>query len=405
MKRMCFGTFATILSRCKASVTNQKDLIGSMLLSVNSDYDITYDDGATSALTTGRKNVSDNIRYYLDDVVPKDLAETFKSDITPKLDYNKRANIILAVKDVLAADSEIADTTPVELVNGFSKSDIILRSEFVFEEFVVGVFLYVLKYTKNDKQEKNVKEISDAYVKSFDGRRNEISFVDSYSLKNSDEIKTIAADAHIMELMAEQAGMCPHCGRPIHNNTSTIIRIDKCADMLLCVECAALAQNSDNLLSELAEKKSACQEQFGARDAISMNKLSDDIRELLQIISYGEPLTQSDLHMSPLKVKRKVTEKQLRRKILNNVVDGMYEMVNEVIEDLAAQNKINVKNFRKSIRRMYEDASDQADDQSTIFNELVHYLYARSGMKYYEACEILVSYFVQSCEVFNEITE
>ena len=97
MKRMCFGTFATIFSRCKASVTNQKDLIGSMLLSVNPDYDITYDDGATSALATGRKNVSDNILLYLDDVEPKELAEAFKSSITPKLDYNKRANIILAI--------------------------------------------------------------------------------------------------------------------------------------------------------------------------------------------------------------------------------------------------------------------------------------------------------------------
>ena len=83
----------------------------------------------------------------------------------------------------------------------------------------------------------------------------------------------------------------------------------------------------------------------------------------------------------------------------------MYEMVNEAIEELAAQNKINVKNFRKTIRRMFEDASDQTDNQSTIFNELVKYLYARAGMKHFEACEILISYFVQSCEVFNEITE
>ena len=405
MKRMCFGTFATIFSRCKASVTNQKDLIGSMLLSVNPDYDITYDDGATSALATGRKNVSDNILLYLDDVEPKELAEAFKSSITPKLDYNKRANIILAIKDVLAADSEIADTTPVELVNGFSKSDVILRSEFVFEEFVVGVFLYVLKYTKNDKQEKNVKEISDAYVKSFDGRRSEISFIDSYSLRNGDEIKTIAADAHVMDLMAEQRGRCPNCGKTIQSATSTIVKIDKSADMLLCVECAALAQNSDELRAELAEKKSSSREQYNARDAIAMNKLSDDVRELLQVISVGEPLSQSALRMSPLKVERKVTEKQLRRKILNNVVDGMYEMVNEAIEELAAQNKINVKNFRKTIRRMFEDASDQTDNQSTIFNELVKYLYARAGMKHFEACEILISYFVQSCEVFNEITE
>lgn len=405
MKTMCFGTFATILSRCKASTVTQKDLIGSMLLSINPEYDITTDDGTVSAIVTGRKNVSEYITCYLDDIDSKELAGAFETDITPKLDYNKRTNIILAIKDVLAADAEISDTTPVEIINKFSKADILLRSEFVFEEFIAGVFLYVLKYTKNNGREKNVKEVSDAYVKSFDGRRNEISFIDSYSLKNNDEIKTIAADAHVMELMAEQAGMCPHCGRTIHNNTSTIIKIDKSTDMLLCVECAALAQNSEKLLAELAEKKSASQEQFGARDAISMNKLSDDIRELLQIISSGEPLTQSDLRMSPLKVERKVTGKQLRRKILNNVVDGMYEMVNEAIEDLAAQNKINVKFFRKSIRRMYEDANDQTEDQSKIFNELVHYLYAKSGMKYYEACEILISYFVQSCEVFNEITE
>ena len=175
--------------------------------------------------------------------------------------------------------------------------------------------------------------------------------------------------------------------------------------MLLCVECAALAQNSDELRAELAEKKSSSREQYNARDAIAMNKLSDDVRELLQVISVGEPLSQSALRMSPLKVERKVTEKQLRRKILNNVVDGMYEMVNEAIEELAAQNKINVKNFRKTIRRMFEDASDQTDNQSTIFNELVKYLYARAGMKHFEACEILISYFVQSCEVFNEITE
>lgn len=405
MKKMCFGTFATILSRCKAPVTNQKDLIGSMLLLINSEYDITTDDGTVSAIVTGRKNVTDYILLYVDDKKPKDLAEAFKSDITPKLDYNKRANIILAVKDVLAADSEIADATPVELVNGFSKSDVILRSEFVFEDFIVGLFLYVLKYTKNDKQEKNVKEISDAYVKGFDGRRSEISFVDSYSLKNSDEIKTIAVDAHVMELMAEQGGRCLNCGKTIQSATSTIVRIDKSADMLLCVECAALAQGSEELRSELAEKKSVSQEQYSARDAIAANKLSDDIRELLQIISAGEPISQSDLRMSPLKVERKVTEKQLRRKILNNVVDGMYEMVNEAIEELAAQNKINVKTFRRSIRRMFEDANDKTDDQSTIFNELVGYLYARAGMKHFEACEILISYFVQSCEVFNEITE
>ena len=405
MKKMCFGTFATILTCSKAVNVTQKKLIGSMLLFINPNYDIMDDDAGVSALVTGRKNVSDYIRVYLDDVDTKELVSNFKKDITPKLDSNKRANIILAIKDVLVSDLEIDENTPVELVNHFSKSDVLLRNDFVFEEFIVGIFLYVLKYTRNDKQERNVKEISDAYVKSFDRQRSEISFVDSYGLKNTDEIKTIAANAHIIDLMAEQNGRCLNCGKIIQSATSTTLEIGKNTDVLLCVKCAAIAQNSDDLRAELAEKKFVSQERYSVRDAITMNKLSDDVRELLQIISVGEPFSQSVLRMSPLKIERKVMEKQLQRKILNNVVDGMYEMVNDAIEELAAQDKLNVKNFRRSIRRMFEDASDQTDNQSTIFSELVNYLYVRAGMKHFEACEILISYFVQSCEVFNEITE
>ena len=106
--------------------------------------------------------------------------------------------------------------------------------------------------------------------------------------------------------------------------------------------------------------------------------------------------------MVPLKVEQKITDSLLLRKVRSNVVDGMYEMVNEAIEQLAAENKLNVKKFRKSIKRMYEDAEDASKSQSDIFNFLVLYLFERTGLKYREACEILISYFVQSCEVFHE---
>jgi len=404
MKKLCFGPYASVLVRCMAPTTTQKQLVGTMLLSVNSLYDICDDDAAVSSLVLGRKNLSNNIIVYAKEAAPSEVAAAFRTTILPLLDMNKCGNIVLALRTILAEDTEIPDDTKIELVNGLTKSDICTRDSFVLHELLAGMFLYTAIYTGNNKREKEVREITDAFIRSFDKRRNEVSFIPSYSLKNDEEIATVAADAKVMVLMAECSGTCPRCGKILTCDNSTVMDFNSGENMLLCLECAGKVQSSVEEKAEMIRRKERMQEHYDTRDAISANRLSGEIKELLALISKGEPLTESALRMIPLKVEQKISEKQLLRKILNNVVDGMYEMVNDAIEQLAAENKINVKEFRRSIKRMFEDAEDTAHSQSDIFNELVQYLYARSGMKYYEACEILISYFVQSCEVFHEIT-
>ena len=95
----------------------------------------------------------------------------------------------------------------------------------------------------------------------------------------------------------------------------------------------------------------------------------------------------------------------MRRKIRGFLSDGMYDAVNSSIENLAAENRMNVRTLSTSIRRIFEDANDTTDNQSEIFSALTNRLVAKTGQKYLEACELLVSYFVQKCEVFNEIAE
>ena len=53
MKRLCFGTFATVLKNCMAKRVTQKKLCGAMLLSIAPTYDISGDDGAVSDLILG----------------------------------------------------------------------------------------------------------------------------------------------------------------------------------------------------------------------------------------------------------------------------------------------------------------------------------------------------------------
>ena len=85
MKKMCFGSFATVLSKCRAPSVTQKEFIGRMLLVVNPRYDITTDDVAVSALVRGKNNLSDDVTLYLDGL-PASFPNIFAETVVPMLD-------------------------------------------------------------------------------------------------------------------------------------------------------------------------------------------------------------------------------------------------------------------------------------------------------------------------------
>ena len=83
----------------------------------------------------------------------------------------------------------------------------------------------------------------------------------------------------------------------------------------------------------------------------------------------------------------------------------MYDGVNACIEQLAAENRLNVLKLSKTVRRMFEDAAEEGGSQEDIFRAIAEGIHRQSGKVSISACELLVSYFVQRCEVFDEIAE
>ena len=77
--------------------------------------------------------------------------------------------------------------------------------------------------------------------------------------------------------------------------------------------------------------------------------------------------------------------------------------MNTCIAQLAAENRLNVLKLSKCVRRMFEDASEENDSQEEIFYAIADSIYRQSRQVSRSAAELLVSYFVQRCEVFNEI--
>ncbi|WDU83579.1 ABC-three component system protein [Caloramator sp. Dgby_cultured_2] len=141
-----------------------------------------------------------------------------------------------------------------------------------------------------------------------------------------------------------------------------------------------------------------------ARDATSRHEIEKQIEQILREVDLMDVTADTQLKMEPIKVENKITEKRLKERVLFDV-RRFYEGVNDTLDRLAGENKLNVDRFAKSIKRMYEDASESQISQSAIYNLLVETLFEKTGRKYREACEIIISYFVQRCEVFDEITK
>lgn len=412
MKKLCFGTFATILKICSAKRISQKLLCGTMLLSIAPTYDIRGEDGTVSDLILGKKNLSPNITDKAPTVDPRAVSNYFKQHILNMLDSNKRSLIILALKDIIASDNTIEPDTIVEIVNGMTKKSIVRRDAFVFEDFIAGVFLYIVLNVENRNCEDSVKETTTEYIQSFEDQKMDISFITTYSNLSMETAYEIAIDARSLVLLAETGGKCQKCGRVLgikkegnDVNFAKVVRLSETDEVVLCVECEREIQNaSEEVKLALLSEKHDLEVLMAARDATSRYTIEKQIEQVLREVDLMDVTDDTQLKIEPVKVENKITEKRLKERVLFDV-RRLYQGVNDALDRLAGENKLNVDKFAKSVKRMYEDASESHISQSAIYNLLVETLFEKTGRKYREACEIIISYFVQRCEVFDEITK
>lgn len=412
MKKLCFGSLATVLMRCKANRVTQKLLCGTILLSIAPDYDIRNDDGTSSDLVKGKKNLSPNVTDAALAADARVTSNYFKQNILPLLDGNKRSFIVLALKDIIASDDTIESDTIVEKVNGMTKANIAERDAFVLEDFLAGIFLYTAVNVENRNCEISVKEIVDEYINSFEAQKTNISFLTAYSNFSMETADEIAIDTHSLVLLTETGGKCQKCGRLLgikkegnDVNYAKVVHLSQSNDVILCVDCEREIQNAseEDKLALLSDKH-ALENLTVARDAISRYTLEKQIEDVLREVHLMDATDDTRLKIDPVKVERKITEKRLKERVLFDVRQ-LYEGVNNALDRLSGENKLNVDKFAKNINRMYEDASEPLTSQSDIYNLLVETLFEKTGRKYREACEIIISYFVQRCEVFDEVAE
>ena len=236
---------------------------------------------------------------------------------------------------------------------------------------------------------------------------------------------------------SEVHGICPLCGRnlmgkgnknyvknyeiahiypcnPTANDLKVLAGVKPPSDtevyenkIALCLICHN-EYDADKTLSkykELRKIKDGIIESESIKNIMGDYSLEENIRDIIyNLLNVNDDsLAKVPLSNSALRVKEKIEDDYslLRRKIEFNVIN-YFKVVEEYFKryDLGTYENISIQ-----IRSFYVKCCSLSGDKNKIFGEIVNWIKSKTGNTDGVACEIIASFFVQKCEVFDEITK
>ncbi len=175
--------------------------------------------------------------------------------------------------------------------------------------------------------------------------------------------------------------------------------------------------DSQKSMHFLQDKKLELMEEQQAYTVLSQYSIEQGVDRLLRkIASELIELSSADLeamklNYDPVKVRQKIPDdtleqKMLLRKVLQNVRE-YFNLVDLTLKNLNKEQVIRQNMFSRQIKTIFMDLDETTIDgeplpQTLIFNKLVNWLHEKTDEDI-DICAIVISFFVQSCEVFNAI--
>ncbi|MDL2288168.1 hypothetical protein LJC32_02170 [Oscillospiraceae bacterium OttesenSCG-928-F05] len=226
IKRLCFGTFASVLVLCKAEDISQSVLVETVIRTVDPQSVFTQPEHAATVTrllkcernfpNVQRQREAGNETNRLSSVPScareakkEDVSARFAENVLPLLDEEKKALAVLALLDIIESDVELDGSKRASFNKyfGTTKSALLGQSVFVLHDFLAMAFLYSSIAVKNEVGAECIHLIDENYVGSFRDNIDEIRLADSTTLTGpvAEQILTIFNDAikecHIVEYM------------------------------------------------------------------------------------------------------------------------------------------------------------------------------------------------------------
>ncbi len=404
----CYSVYQTILdAKCTVKKVNMRNaVIRSVAASAFSDKQYGKRDQKLSDMALGRVNLVDDVVNGAKTASKEDVVNHFASKVVPLLDTNEYKTIVQAIKQVLEDDEDLERDTIVDLYKNRTKSDILKCSRFNLPEFLAGLFLYAVERDNNRDTHEYTLKINDAF---FDSLKEKATLLRVDNGIDSETIEEIICDAKKSYALAKNDGYCPRCTKPmvyVNEDGQEVDRYDFISLLegrviAVCRECQrSLSTGNEALLAEVVKAQDLVESEANLRNLASGNlPARSDIMAVLVAIDDMEQ-TDATRMTEPSAIKDKIPTERGLQNLVSNLVTPAYQGIQKILNDLSGQNKINKDRLGDKINGMWKAMSYSAVSQRQLFDALVAGLDEKSGHRYQSACQSLVAYYVQRCDVF-----
>ena len=221
-------------------------------------------------------------------------------------------------------------------------------------------------------------------------------------------------------LLLEVSNQCPRCHQPLTKEIKgQSVRKYEIAEIYpknqlkaynnkiaLCVSCSLEHQAySVELSDELFDLKADYVKHASFKEKMSKAVLESEVKEVIfAIVAVGSDAPQGDFKLDVMTIDKKIHPNNvfLLKNLKNDVLEYYYFIQNilsnaNIFEDVA----LSIKKAYRQIEKIYTDQGD-------IVYHLADWVFHKINLSkpaHRRACDIIIAFFVQNCEVFDEIAE
>lgn len=159
--------------------------------------------------------------------------------------------------------------------------------------------------------------------------------------------------------------------------------------------------------ANLMANKIKAKQRYKAQLAMDEIAIEGDLRNLLDSLdSLIDPADVEQLRYRPIKVKDKINpESHILKSEIDNLVNSYYGFIQSELRARDSEGEFDAESLGMSMRRCYKELQKIGENQDHIYDAMARWVSDSTGCENYSACRVLIAFFVQNCEVFDEIPQ
>ena len=158
-------------------------------------------------------------------------------------------------------------------------------------------------------------------------------------------------------------------------------------------------------LSRMKEIKKELVQAYEAREIAGDQTVQDAVGLVVAKIPKLSRPVNVDLNYNPVTVRQKIaiSNEMLYSKAQMHV-NMYYPAVDEAFREMSTEGKLRFSQFSLQVRAIFLGLQEKEYTQDKIYYELTKWLFDATNENW-SACEVVISYFIQKCEVFDAVAQ